>query len=608
MSPTTRQSNTPSLLFTCYILLAFLPTVTSQTCVDISKTTECKEWTNLNGASQPIFVSTSFDPNWASITDVGKFDEYIRRNGDIAAMGELLRCPTLGTLANTGSASASVSARTNSNNNNNSSTSSDIPRYLKSFQCGYIIVSSASVCSSSGSAPPAPPMCDYSCSVFAGYIRTLVNSACGDVAENVKSTLLQRIGGICSAGAGGAGGCVLGVEAEATTCGFGTSSRAHITAATSFCSTNSFESCCRSVQQMNPQNSSSSSSDLPGSQQQQQTSNVPVPGSSAAPATSASDASSVGGVNGGPIVATTSSNSPGMIAGIVVGAVAFMALLAVGLISYRRYQRRKLRYFVNPSMSKNPKNFAGGAGGLGVPGQRTSASIVAAVANGAGVGSTGSLSRVYGFALSRNNSIGKEAALDGVVVGNHRLSAVSAIAQPWDRSPSRKDIAQHLASSTKAHEKARELEEELSTRFPSFDGGNNKDSLDLTNCNINMNVMMTREPSLSSTPGKDSFMTAPDTLPPAVHPRFHRRSMSVVSRFSTRSDSMSATTTICGADEDAPELPTFYRALVTESYDAIEGDEMNLHIGDVVMVYKIFEDGWGWGVNSATHQKGVFPV
>ncbi|KAJ3102450.1 hypothetical protein HDU96_009629 [Phlyctochytrium bullatum] len=57
-----------------------------------------------------------------------------------------------------------------------------------------------------------------------------------------------------------------------------------------------------------------------------------------------------------------------------------------------------------------------------------------------------------------------------------------------------------------------------------------------------------------------------------------------------------------------PALPGFHLAIVTEGFDAWEGDEIDLVPGDVVQVHKVFDDGWAFGVNRNTQEHGMFPV
>ncbi|KAJ3036932.1 hypothetical protein HDV00_002178, partial [Rhizophlyctis rosea] len=93
------------------------------------------------------------------------------------------------------------------------------------------------------------------------------------------------------------------------------------------------------------------------------------------------------------------------------------------------------------------------------------------------------------------------------------------------------------------------------------------------------------------------------------HPRYHARSNSVASKFSVRSVSYATRQRDFSAEMgEGGAMPSVYRAVVTEGYEAMEEDEVDLNAGDSVGVFRVFEDGWGWGVNQTTGKKGVFPV
>ncbi|KNC99452.1 uncharacterized protein SPPG_05690 [Spizellomyces punctatus DAOM BR117] len=87
----------------------------------------------------------------------------------------------------------------------------------------------------------------------------------------------------------------------------------------------------------------------------------------------------------------------------------------------------------------------------------------------------------------------------------------------------------------------------------------------------------------------------------------HKRAVSVSSRFSVRSHSYNIGSLADDLNANLP-LPACHKAIVSEPYEAFEDDEMELKIGDLVNVFKVFEDGWGWGVNVTSGAKGIFPV
>ncbi|KAH9251758.1 hypothetical protein BASA81_010323 [Batrachochytrium salamandrivorans] len=53
---------------------------------------------------------------------------------------------------------------------------------------------------------------------------------------------------------------------------------------------------------------------------------------------------------------------------------------------------------------------------------------------------------------------------------------------------------------------------------------------------------------------------------------------------------------------------TFYATHVLQSYQSEQPDELNIQVGDLVHVVRVFEDGWGKGRNATTGETGIFPV
>ncbi|KNC97925.1 uncharacterized protein SPPG_06915 [Spizellomyces punctatus DAOM BR117] len=96
-----------------------------------------------------------------------------------------------------------------------------------------------------------------------------------------------------------------------------------------------------------------------------------------------------------------------------------------------------------------------------------------------------------------------------------------------------------------------------------------------------------------------SQQAPPSSRPPTES--YAKRTQSVASRYSMRTDSHTMTR------NGNPKIQDFYRAVVTESYDPLEVDEVLLNVGDIVHVHKVFDDGWAYGVNTNTGQTGVFP-
>ncbi|KAI8378358.1 hypothetical protein BD560DRAFT_390149 [Blakeslea trispora] len=67
-----------------------------------------------------------------------------------------------------------------------------------------------------------------------------------------------------------------------------------------------------------------------------------------------------------------------------------------------------------------------------------------------------------------------------------------------------------------------------------------------------------------------------------------------------------ATTPLIQPPAPQPLLEEFYQ--VKHPYPPQMGDELGLHIGDIVCVAMNFDDGWALGFNVTTGLKGVFPV
>ncbi|KAJ3416449.1 hypothetical protein HDV05_001607 [Chytridiales sp. JEL 0842] len=72
---------------------------------------------------------------------------------------------------------------------------------------------------------------------------------------------------------------------------------------------------------------------------------------------------------------------------------------------------------------------------------------------------------------------------------------------------------------------------------------------------------------------------------------------------STRSDSLKGWTS-GSADESLQVNNVFF---VSEAFKGREKDELDLGVGDMVVVCKVYEDGWAVGVNKSTEKLGVFP-
>ncbi|KAL2913397.1 fus1 actin binding activity protein [Polyrhizophydium stewartii] len=53
---------------------------------------------------------------------------------------------------------------------------------------------------------------------------------------------------------------------------------------------------------------------------------------------------------------------------------------------------------------------------------------------------------------------------------------------------------------------------------------------------------------------------------------------------------------------------TFYATQVIQPYRARQPDELDLDIGDIIHVVRVFEDGWGKGRNATSGNAGIFPV
>lgn len=113
-------------------------------------------------------------------------------------------------------------------------------------------------------------------------------------------------------------------------------------------------------------------------------------------------------------------------------------------------------------------------------------------------------------------------------------------------------------------------------------------------------------------PALPQHRTRPSTPPPpprppspAVHfdtrysipstpsaPQFsEQRRFSISSRFSTRSRIYDVSGIEARLANANLPPPSYYKAIVSEPYEAFEDDEMELKIGDLVNVFKVFEDG-----------------
>lgn len=56
------------------------------------------------------------------------------------------------------------------------------------------------------------------------------------------------------------------------------------------------------------------------------------------------------------------------------------------------------------------------------------------------------------------------------------------------------------------------------------------------------------------------------------------------------------------------EKSNYGHNVVLHNYDPKENDELRLSIGDQVLVYEVFEDGWAYGHNISTMKQGILPL
>lgn len=61
-------------------------------------------------------------------------------------------------------------------------------------------------------------------------------------------------------------------------------------------------------------------------------------------------------------------------------------------------------------------------------------------------------------------------------------------------------------------------------------------------------------------------------------------------------------------EEPVDESESMYSTLVLLAYEPQKEDELELQLGDTVLVSNVFDDGWGFGVNTRTQARGLFPV
>ncbi|KAJ3184357.1 hypothetical protein HDU85_001662 [Gaertneriomyces sp. JEL0708] len=94
----------------------------------------------------------------------------------------------------------------------------------------------------------------------------------------------------------------------------------------------------------------------------------------------------------------------------------------------------------------------------------------------------------------------------------------------------------------------------------------------------------------------------------------NKSSMSRASRYSRRASSviysrtLQRTNTELSAASSTTSTTSRVNATVIEPYEPLEIDEIRLNMGDRMHVERVFDDGWGWGRNLETGERGAFPV
>jgi len=72
-----------------------------------------------------------------------------------------------------------------------------------------------------------------------------------------------------------------------------------------------------------------------------------------------------------------------------------------------------------------------------------------------------------------------------------------------------------------------------------------------------------------------------------------------VSKRESTANGINQQTLSTGNDENIP---------VIAGYDAQKLDELTLTLGDIITVNSVYSDGWGFGINNSTNEKGYFPI
>ncbi|KAI9101892.1 hypothetical protein DFS34DRAFT_435220 [Phlyctochytrium arcticum] len=118
-------------------------------------------------------------------------------------------------------------------------------------------------------------------------------------------------------------------------------------------------------------------------------------------------------------------------------------------------------------------------------------------------------------------------------------------------------------------------------------------------------------PSPATTTGpqpiRKSFASTSYSRPSTSSKQNLKRTPSLASKYSSRTHSHSVLSLTLADPLPCPNLP-FYSAKCVTQYEPCETDEVGLEPGDIIKVMKVFEDGWGWGINTRSNKRGVFPV
>ncbi|KAJ3326714.1 hypothetical protein HDU76_012706 [Blyttiomyces sp. JEL0837] len=460
-------------------------------------------------------------------------------------------------------------------------------RYQLSYWCSKILVDA--IHANCGPPPGLPILCSEQCTIASGSVSAIVNNpnlcpASGNATINAnRNDVVQRFMTQCSdsntvINANNGGTCVKGVPAEISNCGFSDKATA-TTQCTSLAAGG--DTCCQSFIASLPQTSSSSSS---STTQPSQTAN-PSSANVSPSQSSASNSSS------------SSSISTGLLIPVVAAAAAVIVFAMVGAAFYIRHRRKKQQEY---SSSFNPVQYNRGKGGK--PG-----SMRSQYSNDDNVAVPGS---VAGY----NSNFGGQS-----YSSTTGLMSTASAGQPVQMQPL-SPVTPLSIGMNSGYQYPQQMPPSSAGGYSASTGGGNLNYSSPTSAyTISQQQQQMQQQGVivssgvgagiitkpksgsmssqqSSTVGQMSLNQQQPPPQPPIQPV-------APAGLVQGPPSASLSTTSSSSTSSQPLIMK-----VLHPYAPTLADELELQVGQEVVVLRAFDDGWGLGMNPATGAQGAFPL